>query len=172
VAHGPVVLLLSAGLDVVGQTPETAAYLRTLVPPPGNSAPVPAAAYNVAAQLLAVEAGIDAHPAAARVHLADGRWLTVRADRLGGPDPAALQQIAVTVETAGPTERAAVFAQAFGLSARERELLVQLIAGHSTREIAASMYLSEYTVQDHLKSVFAKAGVRTRRALIGLVTGS
>jgi hypothetical protein len=54
---GPAVLVLSPELDVLTRTRETTRYLRLLVPPAGGESPVPAAAYNVAAQLLAVEAG-------------------------------------------------------------------------------------------------------------------
>jgi DNA-binding CsgD family transcriptional regulator len=168
---GPVVLLLSADLRLDSQTPEAADYLRTLLSPTGDDAPVPAAAYNVAAQLVAVELGIDSHPAAARVHLADGRWLSVRATCVGAAMLPRRPLIAVTIETASPAERSAVFARAFELTPRESELLAHVAAGRETREIAALMFLSEYTVQDHLKSVFVKTGIRTRRSLIGLVAG-
>ena len=80
--RGPVMLLLSRHLDVLGQTAETEAYLRTLVPPDEDRSPIPASAYNVAEQLLATEAGIDSHAPMARVHLAGGRWLTLRAARM------------------------------------------------------------------------------------------
>ncbi|MEZ5141675.1 MAG: hypothetical protein R2726_04035 [Acidimicrobiales bacterium] len=70
---GPAVLVLTPDLTVRGQTPPTADVLRRLVPPgPHDGAPVPAGAYNVAAQLLALEAGVDDHPAVARVHLGEG----------------------------------------------------------------------------------------------------
>ena len=86
---GPVVLLLSPALEVRAQTPQTQRYLQVLVPPEAeDQAPVPAGAYNVAAQLLAAEAGVDDNPPVARVHLAGGRWLTLRAARMdttGGP---------------------------------------------------------------------------------------
>ena len=52
---GPVVLLLSSELALLAQTPQSDAYLRELVPPEGGAAPVPAGAYNVGAQLLAIE---------------------------------------------------------------------------------------------------------------------
>ena len=58
---GSVVLLLSPDLVVLGQTPDTPTFLRTLMPPTDSRAPIPAGAYNVAAQLLAIENGIDAH---------------------------------------------------------------------------------------------------------------
>jgi len=167
-APGPVVLLLTDELRVLGQTPQTHDYLRVLVPPPQGSAPIPASAYNVAAQVLAVEAGIDANPPRARVHLAAGLWLSLRAARMDTRDA----HIAVTVEETAPAERTAVFARASGLSARETELLDHLRAGRDTRDVALRMHLSEHTVQDHLKSVFAKTGTRSRRTLLAQATGT
>ena len=80
---GPAVLVLSPELEVRAQTPQTEEYLRLLVPPDTDRRPIPAGAYNVAAQLLAVEAGVDDHPPSARVHLTGGVWLTLRAARIG-----------------------------------------------------------------------------------------
>ena len=65
-----------------------------------------------------------------------------------------------------------MFGRASGLSGREQELLGHLAAGSDTREVAALMYLSAYTVQDHLKSVFKKTGTRSRRALLAQALGS
>ena len=161
---GPIVLMLSNRLEVRAQTPETEHYLRALVPPEADRRPVPAGAYNVAAQLLAVEAGIDDHPPTARVHLDAGRWLTLRAARID-------DDIAVTIETAAPSERLDVFGRSAGLTTRETELIDLLAAGNDTRAVAERMYVSEYTVQDHLKAIFAKTGARSRSALLASVTG-
>ncbi|MDT0326886.1 helix-turn-helix transcriptional regulator [Nocardiopsis lambiniae] len=169
---GPVVLLLSGELQVLGQTPETHEYLRVLVPPERGRTPIPATAYNVAAQLLAFESGVDSHPPSARVHLSDGLWLTLRAARIGSAQPPGTRGIAVTIEEASPRERVEVFTRAFGLSAREAEVLGHLVAGADTREVAGRMFLSEYTVQDHLKSVFSKTAVHSRRALLARALGS
>jgi len=172
VPPGPVVLLLSRGLEVRAQTPETQRYLRMLVPPAQDRPPVPASAYNVAAQLLASEAGIDKNPPLARVHLSHGRWLTLRAARIGSAGTPQDRDIAVSIEEASPPERLKLFARAFGLSAREAELLRQLAAGGDTRDLARQMFLSEHTVQDYLKSIFTKTSVRSRGALLSRALGT
>jgi DNA-binding CsgD family transcriptional regulator len=169
---GPVVLLLAADLQVRAQTAETQDYLRRLVPPDGDQAPIPAGAYNVAAQLLATETGVDPHPPQARVHLAGGLWLTLRAARIGAAGPTAGRDIAVTIETTTPAGRAALFARAHAFTPRESEVLGHLITGADTREVAQQMFLSGHTVQDHLKSIFAKSGTRSRHALLSRVVGT
>jgi DNA-binding CsgD family transcriptional regulator len=168
---GPAVLVLSPDLDVRAQTPETSAYLRVLVPPGADQRPIPAGAYNVGAQLLAVEAGVDAHPPTARVHLSAGVWLTLRAARIGTSGPLTEQDIAVTIDIASATERTSLFGRACGLSVREQELLAHLITGSDTRQIAALMFVSENTVQDHLKSIFGKTGTSNRRLLLARAGG-
>jgi DNA-binding CsgD family transcriptional regulator len=170
----PAVLLMSGSLDVVAQTEQAEQYLRMLVPPEGGRGPVPAGAYNVAAQLLAVEAVVDRHPPRARVHIAGGTWLTLQAARIGTPVAATTAQpeIAVTIELASPVDRAAIYASAYGFTERETQILDRLLEGADSRELARDLHLSEHTVQDHLKSVFAKTGTRSRRQLIGQVIGS
>lgn len=168
--HGPGVLLLSPDLEVRAQTPETETYLRILVPPDGDRSPVPAGAYNVAAQLRAAEAGVDGNPPRARVHLSGGRWLTLRAARIG--ESRAASDIAVSIEQISPLDRVGLFARAHGLSQRESELLDLLVSGSDTRELASRMFVSDNTVNDHLKSIFSKTGVRSRHALLTRALGS
>ena len=169
---GPLVLVVSPDLDVLEQTSETQAYLQLLVPPEEGNPPIPASAYNVAAQLLAVEADIDKNPPLAKVHLSDGLWVTLRAARIGKVDSSGEPNIAVSIEETVPAERVGVFSRAFGFSVREGELLGHLATGVDTREIARRMFLSEHTVQDHLKSIFAKAGVRNRPTLLSRALGT
>ena len=168
---GPIVLVLSPALDVIAQTPHTDGYLRALLPPDGDRRPVPAGAYNVSAQLLAVEAGIDDHPPTSRVRLRDGVWLTFRAARVESDRPDADQDIAVSIEPCSPAERLDLFARTNALTPRETELLDLLVAGADTKAVAEALFMSQHTVQDHLKSIFAKTGARTRRILVGRVAG-
>src|SRR5258708_21981493 len=168
---GPAVLILSPELEVRAQTAETNEYLRLLIPADQEGRPIPAAAYNVGAHLLAVEAGVDQHPPWARVHLSDGVWLTLRAARLGVPERAGTPDIAVTIEKSSPTERLDLFSRACALSAREAELLGHLILGADTHLTAQRMFVSENTVQDHLKSIFAKTATTNRRTLMAPAPG-
>jgi DNA-binding CsgD family transcriptional regulator len=162
---GPVVLLLNDDLQVQSQTPAAEGWLQTLVPGTGSRRPIPASVYNVAAQLLATESGVDRHEPRTRVHLADSVWLTARAARLGS-------RIVVSLEPSSPAERLDMFALAHGMSDRETELLRMLADGSDTRTIAERMFLSELTVQDHLKSVFAKSRTHNRRTLLAQIFGT
>jgi DNA-binding CsgD family transcriptional regulator len=168
---GPAVLLLSDDLDLLTQTPQTDAFLRALLPTDTGRSPVPAAAYNVAAQLLAGERRVDHHPPWARVHLRDGVWVTLRAARIEKTSELDVASIAVSIELTRPNERSALYARVAGFTDRESELLHHLVGGSDTRALADRLVMSEHTVQDHLKSMFAKTGVNARRMLIARATG-
>jgi DNA-binding CsgD family transcriptional regulator len=105
------------------------------------------------------------------VHVSDGLLMTVRAARLDGPGTLLDRDIAVTMEESSAAERVDLFCRAFGFTARERELLGHLVAGNDTREVAQRMFLSQNTVQDHLKSIFAKTASRRRRSLLARALG-
>jgi DNA-binding NarL/FixJ family response regulator len=163
---GPAVLFLSPDLTVRGQTPETDAYLRAVLPTDADRRPVPAAAFNVAAALLANEEGRFDHPPVARVRATSGPWLTFRASRIEADLPPSERDIAVTIAATTPVERRSLFVRAHGLSPREVDVVALLTEGADTRTIARSLFVSEHTVQDHFTSIFDKTGARNRRTLL------
>ncbi len=48
------------------------------------------------------------------------------------------------------------------LTKRERDVLLLLVKGHSNKEMAEAMFISEKTVKNHLTSIFRKLGVKDR----------
>jgi len=169
---GPVVLLLDEDLNVVSQTAAAQEWLQVLIPRVSDRPVIPSSAYNVAGQLLALEAGVDGHDAFSRVHLAEGFWVTLRAARIDVAAGIGQAAIAVTVEESSPLDRLEVFVQSFALSPRERQLMDLLATGIDTRDLARRLILSEHTVQDHLKSIFAKTGARNRNTLLSRALGA
>lgn len=53
----------------------------------------------------------------------------------------------------------------YGVSPREAEVIAHLLRGHRNPEVAAAMGITEYTVKDHLKHLFAKLSVASRTEL-------
>ena len=104
--------------------------------------------------------------ARARVRTRRGQWLLLYGTPLSGGDGG---RVAVIVQPAPAAEIAPIVALAYGLSEREREVTRLCMQGRSTREMAAELSVSPYTVQDHLKAIFRKTGVRTRGELVGQV---
>ena len=172
---GPAVVVLDPDLQVRTQTAGAAAALLQLNPPDEPMTPIPAAAYNVAAALVAVERGIPVGEPWSRVHLGGSRWVTVKADRMGSAEVAEgrdEQDIAVSIEPSTPAERTDLFARVHGLSGRETEVLALLGQGLSSHEVADRLVLSEHTVNDHVKAVLEKTGARTRQVLLSRALGA
>jgi DNA-binding CsgD family transcriptional regulator len=169
--HGPGVVLLADDLSVVAITPE-AEHLLSLIHNSGTvELPLPVAVHTVAARLRALERGTAPSTAlpSTRVRTAAGHWLTVHASRLQGPPGDA--RIAVIVEPTATRATVPLMLAAHGLTTREAEVARLVLRGTSTRAIADALHISGHTVQDHLKSVFDKVGVRSRRDLVGRLLG-
>jgi DNA-binding CsgD family transcriptional regulator len=155
--EGPAVIVL-AGERVRSASPSAAALLDELSGGFGASDPG-----RLPSVLVAV-AGAAGH---AVVRTRAGRWLELHGMRLD--DGAGSEEIAVVVGPARPPRLAEVVMSAYGLTARERQVAQLVISGASTAEASAALHISPYTLQDHLKSVFDKVGVRSRGELTSTV---
>ena len=61
-----------------------------------------------------------------------------------------------------PEEAPAPDADPFGLTAREREVLILVAAGRTNRQIGEELFMSEKTASVHVSRILAKLEVSTR----------
>jgi DNA-binding CsgD family transcriptional regulator len=156
----PAVLILTSDDHVASSTVAAELLLDELAdvgPPDPEKLPT-------AIRVVVLRARQGARPALSSVHTPDGRWLTVRAAMLDGGE-----RVAVVVEPMAPAAAATLVLAAHGLSAREIEIAHCVRRGLSTEDVSEMLDISEYTVQDHLKSVFDKTGLGSRKELAALL---
>ena len=166
---GPGVLVLSEDYSVVTMNAVAAYWLAELAEAErGDKQALPHTVLAVVSRLHVVERGMAGTAAATpklSLHTPSGRWLMLYASRLSSPDGHG--QIAILFEAAQPAEIAPLILQAYHLTKREGEVTQLILRGRSTREIAATLQISLNTVQDHLKAIFEKVNVGSRRELAG-----
>jgi DNA-binding CsgD family transcriptional regulator len=97
-----------------------------------------------------------------------GRWVTISAARLTGPNQ--VGHTAVTLQRSG-LEATDLVLEAHGLTPRERQLAGHVLHGLSNDEIARRLFLSRYTVGDHVKAILAKVGARSKQEFIAATLG-
>jgi DNA-binding CsgD family transcriptional regulator len=100
-----------------------------------------------------------------RVRTRTGRWLTLQASQ-SETNPNGNWETVIVLEPPGPKDMLWLNAATYDITPREREVIVLVVRGLSTRQIAENLFISQYTVQEHLCNVFDKVGVRSRQALV------
>ncbi|HZC82365.1 MAG TPA: helix-turn-helix transcriptional regulator [Nitrospiraceae bacterium] len=167
---GPGVLLLSDDLSVVTTNPAAEYWLAELADAEmGDKHALPHIILTVVARLQTIERELAVVPAVpkVRLHTPSGQWLMVYASRLNRSGEQG--QVAVMFEVAHPVEIAPLIMQAYHFTKREGEVTHLLLQGCATTEIAATLHISANTVQDHLKAIFEKVNVHSRRELTGRI---
>jgi DNA-binding CsgD family transcriptional regulator len=164
-------VLLAKDLSLVAITAEAEHLISLVEVGSSTSLPLPLAVYTVAVALQDVRGGTSASHElpSTRVPTRDGRWISVHASHLRathGED-----RIAVVLEPMEARATAPLILSAYGLSAREVEVAKMVLRGESTHAIVNTLHISQHTVQDHLKAVFDKTGVHSRRDLVGMLLG-
>lgn len=150
-------------------SPAAERWIAEMVEEPAPATPAESKMVQaVAARARALAAGADPLLLAARsrVQTRSGEWLLLYGTPLAGGTGG---RTAVIVQPAPASEVAPLVALAYGLSPRECQIARLCLEGRSTKQMAAALHVSAYTIQDHLKSIFEKTGVRTRNELVGQV---
>lgn len=169
---GPGVLILDQRGRVTQHTPAAEYWLRRLSDLPvgwqeGHG--LPTAVWTAVAQLhrgLHPETDADRlRVPCVRARTPSGEWIELQA-ALGERRDGQLADVVMVIEPLGPREIAWLRLAAYHLSPREQEVADLVARGATTRQIGRALCIAEYTVQDHLKHIFDKTGVHSRRELL------
>lgn len=162
---GPGVLVLGPDDDVCSASADGERLLSAL---PRDGAPLPSAVHDVAARARSLAADGGGPPAKSVVRSRSGSAVVVRGSVLAG-EGAGDRGVAIVLEPARQAELAPMVLAVAGLTPREREVTQLLLAGAGTVEVAQQLWISTHTVRGHIKSSFAKLGVRSRPELCALL---
>ena len=163
----PGLVVLDERFEIDSLTPGVEHWLREL--PGGEAGPerLPQAVISVAGRALR---GTDpAQPreiAFARVLARTGRWVALHGALL---QTDSRRRVAVIVEPAHPARISPLLMAAYGLTEREQDVARTVLGGLATTEIARALHISPHTVQQHLKAIFEKTAVSSRRELVAKV---
>lgn len=165
-AHLPEgILLLDGELTAVGWTAPLHQWLGDLAV---SGHMLPPAIHEIGARVLTPANTAHGLAARVRVRTGTGRWSVIEGARLEGDS----SRVAITIRAATADEVFDMICKASELTKRERQLVGLVREGLATRHLADTLAISPYTVQDHLKAIFAKTGVRSRRELMSRLVGS
>jgi DNA-binding CsgD family transcriptional regulator len=164
----PGLVVLSEHGEVESTTPGVERWLSDLPDGDLDAGRLPSAVHAVAGRALrTAESSEDpGEVALARVLSRSGTWIVLHGTSLVASGS---RRAAVIVEPAHPARITPLLMSAYGLTEREQEVTRLVLRGDSTAQIAERLVVSPHTVQEHLKKIFEKTGVRNRRELVGKV---
>ena len=167
--EGPGVVVFDENGNAESISPAAERWIAQMIEIPPPAVPADSRMLQVvAARARTLRAGQDPLELAARsrVQTKSGRWLLLYGTSLSG---ATEGRTAVIIQPAAPHDVAPLVALAYGLSERECQITRLCMKGQATKQIAQTLGVSPYTVQDHLKSIFDKTGARSRGELVGQI---
>jgi DNA-binding CsgD family transcriptional regulator len=167
-ADAPGLIVVTEDWQIESATPGVEQWLSELPDGDWATGRLPSSVLAVAGRALRTATYPDAagEVAVSRVMSRTGRWVVLHGTSLISSSS---RRVAVIVEPAHPSRIAPLLMAAYGLTEREQEVTRLVLQGNSTTDIAERLFVSAHTVQQHLKSVFDKTGVRSRRDLVGKI---
>lgn len=158
-------LVLDAAFAVQSTTADVARWMEELPGGDSSRGRLPASVLAVAGAAFDPRSD-HATNAFARVRSRTGAWVLLHGALLEGGEG---RRVAVIVEPAHPARIYPLLMSAYQLTEREQAVTSQILHGSSTTQIATELNISPHTVQQHLKSVFDKTGVHSRRDLVAKI---
>jgi DNA-binding CsgD family transcriptional regulator len=168
VPEAPGLLVLREDWSIESTTPGMERWITEFPDGDWGSGDLPSSVLAVAGQARRIAGGAHSSGelAVARVRTRAGRWIVLHGATLVSDSS---PRVAVIVEPAQPARIASLLMAAYRLTAREAEVTRLVLQGFSSVQIAKALSISTHTVQQHLKAVFAKTDVHSRRDLLGRV---
>jgi DNA-binding CsgD family transcriptional regulator len=161
-AHTPGLILVASDGSMIGKNTAADQWLEELGA--RGTGAIPVEVHALAARLRALDP--PASVPQLRVRTRAGRWAILHASWMPSHGRDA---VAVIIQEATADQAAPVVMSAYGLTEQERTISGLVFHGLSTRAISETLHITQHTVQDHLKSIFEKTGVRSRRELVATV---
>ncbi len=161
--NGAGVVVLGPDLAVVSINAHAERWLDDIVGEWPSNFDVPVPVIAAAARVIAPDIEGQVESAIARLPSKRGGWITVQASRLQGPGG---DQVVVLLQPATTHEVSSMVLSAHGLTPAQHRVAALVLQGRSTAEMVATLQISTNTLQEHLRAVFDRFGVGSRRELV------
>jgi DNA-binding CsgD family transcriptional regulator len=158
-AQAPALIMLE-GTAITEATGGGRAWLHALRDPAAPEQEVPEVLVTLGAWARGIPCRGGDESARAVMPGGDGVWYSLHASATDR------ERVAVIVQPARGAELVPLLLTRYRLTAAEQQVTELVLQGRSTKEIAGDLVISPHTVQDRLKAVFEKVGVRSRRELV------
>jgi len=159
--HGVVILDAAGSVTSVNDAAE-----RWLAQIPDSDWPsscqLPLPLLAAAAAVGTAGAGQGHRAPTVRLRTTGGDWLSVHASRLHGSSG---RSTVLVLEEPGPGDITSLILDSHGVTSAQAKVVALVLRGYSTKQIVSQLAISQYTVQEHLRAVFDKLGVRSRQEL-------
>jgi DNA-binding CsgD family transcriptional regulator len=160
---GAGVVVLGADLSVASINAPAEHWLDHMVGEWPSHFDVPVPVIAAAARVMASDLADPTESALARVPNKQGGWITLQASRLRGDHR---DEVVVLLQSATTQEVSSMVLAAYRLTPAQQRVAALVLEGRSTAEIVAALHITPNTLQEHLRAVFDRFGVGSRRELV------